>query len=68
MDGVRTPIPASFAVGVPAEARHTIINTGSGSLKLCTIYSPPNRRDGVVHHTGADAEAAAEHFDGKTTQ
>jgi len=37
-------------------------------LKLYTLYSPPNHRDGVVHHTRADAEADNEHCDGKTTE
>ena len=68
LDGVRTAIQAGFAVVVPAGARHNIINTGSESLKLYTIYSPPNHRDGVVHHTRADAEADSEHFDGKTSE
>lgn len=68
LDGVRTAIHAGFAVVVPAGTNHNIINTGSVSLKLYTIYAPPNHRDGVVHHTRADAEADNEHFDGKTTQ
>jgi len=37
-------------------------------LKLYTLYAPPNHRDGVVHHTRADAEKDNEHFDGKTTE
>jgi len=68
LDGVRTAIRAGFAVIVPAGARHNIINTGTEPLKLYTIYSPPNHRDGVVHHTRADAEADTEHFDGKTSE
>ena len=68
LDGVRTPIRAGFAVVVPAGARHNIINTGSVPLKLYTLYAPPNHRDGVVHHTRADAEADNEHFDGGTTE
>lgn len=68
LDGVRTEIKAGFAVIVPAGARHNIINTGSAPLKLYTIYAPPNHRDGVVHHTRAEAEADTEHFDGKTTE
>ena len=68
LDGVRTAIRAGFAVVVPAGARHNIINTGSAALKLYTIYAPPNHRDGVVHHTRADAEADDEDFDGKTTE
>ena len=68
LDGVRTAIKAGYAVLVPAGARHNIINTGPGPLKLYTIYSPPNHRDGVAHHTRADAEADTEHFDGKTSE
>jgi len=68
LDGVRTVISAGFAVLVPAGAKHNIINTGSVPMKLYTIYSPPNHREGVVHHTRADAEADNEHFDGKTTE
>jgi mannose-6-phosphate isomerase-like protein (cupin superfamily) len=68
LNGVRTAIRAGFAVVVPAGMTHNIINTGSVPLKLYTIYSPPNHRDGVVHHTRADAEADHEHFDGKTTE
>ena len=68
LDGTRTAIKAGFAVLVPAGARHNIINTGGTALKLHTIYSPPNHRDGVVHRTRADAEADTEKFDGKTTE
>jgi mannose-6-phosphate isomerase-like protein (cupin superfamily) len=69
LDGARTKIKAGFAVVVPAGTKHNIINTGSVPLKLYTLYSPPNHRDGVVHHTRAEAEAdSGEHFDGKTTE
>jgi len=56
LDGVRTAIRAGFAVVVPAGTNHNIVNTGSVPLKLYTLYAPPNHRDGVVHHTRADAE------------
>ena len=49
-------------------ANHNIIDTGTGPLKLYTLYAPPNHRDGVVHHTRDDAEADSEEFDGKTTE
>ena len=68
LDGVHTAIQAGFAVVVPAGTVHNIINTGSVALKLYTLYGPPNHRDGVVHHTRADAQADNEHFDGKTTE
>ena len=68
LDGVRTEIRAGTAVIVPAGTNHNIINTGSVPLKLYTLYAPPNHRDGVVHHTRAEAEKDNEHFDGKTTE
>ena len=68
LDGVRTALQAGFAIVVPAGAKHNIINTGTAPLKLYTLYSPPNHRDGVIHRTRQDAEADSEHFDGKTTE
>lgn len=68
LDGVRTVISAGFAILVPAGANHNIINTGAVPMKLYTLYSPPNHRDGVLQHTRAEAEKDNEHFDGKTTE
>ena len=68
LDGVRHSIEAGFAVLVPAGTNHNIVNTGGVPLKLYTLYAPPNHRDGVVHHTRAEAEADDEHFDGRTTE
>ena len=68
LDGVRTAIHPGFALVIPAGTNHNIINTGDTPLKLYTLYAPPNHRDGVVHHTRAEAEADHEHFDGKTTE
>lgn len=68
LDGVRTPIASGFAIIVPAGTNHNIINTGRVSMKLYTLYSPPNHRDGVVHHTRNDAEQDDEHFAGLTTE
>jgi mannose-6-phosphate isomerase-like protein (cupin superfamily) len=68
LDGVRTAIHEGFAVVVPAGTNHNIVNTGTVPLKLYTLYAPPNHRDGVIHHTRADAEADNEHYEGKTTE
>lgn len=68
LDGVRSTIKSGFAVLVPAGTNHNIVNTGTVPMKLYTIYSPPNHRDGIVHRTRADAEADTEHFDGKMTE
>jgi mannose-6-phosphate isomerase-like protein (cupin superfamily) len=68
LDGVHTKIKAGFAVLIPAGTQHNIVNSGSVPMKLYSLYSPPNHRDGVVHQTKAIAEADDEHFDGKTTE
>jgi mannose-6-phosphate isomerase-like protein (cupin superfamily) len=68
LEGVRTAIGGGFAIIVPAGTNHNIINTGSVPMKLYTLYSPPNHRDGVVHHTREDAESDNEHFDGRATE
>lgn len=68
LDGVVTPIRPGFAVLVPAGTNHDIKNTGSVPMKLYTLYSPPNHRDGIIHETRAAAEADDEHFDGRTTE
>ena len=68
LDGVKHRIKPGFAVLVPAGTRHNIINGPSGSMKLYTLYAPPNHRDGTVHATKADAEADEEHFDRRTTE
>ena len=68
LEGVHTKISAGFAVLIPAGTYHNIINTGDAPMKLYTLYAPPNHRDGVIHHTRADAEKDNEHFDGKTTE
>jgi mannose-6-phosphate isomerase-like protein (cupin superfamily) len=49
---------------VPKGAKHNVINTGVGPLKLYSLYMPPHHRDGTVHHTKAAAEEDDEHFDG----
>ena len=69
LDGVSHAISDGFVVVVPAGTRHNIVNTSpTESLKLYTLYSPPNHRDGVIHVTKKQAEADTEHFDGKTTE
>ena len=57
------------ALVIPAGTEHNVINDGKDqALKLYTIYSPPEHKDGTLHRTKADAEADREdHFDGKTT-
>jgi len=69
LDGVEHEIEDDFAIVVPAGMKHNFINTGDKSMKLYTIYSPPEHRDGTVHATKADAQAdTTDEFEGKTTE
>lgn len=68
IDGVDHPVKEDDAIVVPQGARHNVKVTGTAPLKLYTIYGPPEHVDGTVHKTAADAHAAHEHFDGKTTE
>jgi mannose-6-phosphate isomerase-like protein (cupin superfamily) len=47
-----------WAIVIPARIWHNVINTGTGELKLYSLYAPPEHRDGTVHRTKADAQAA----------
>ena len=70
LDGVSHDIRDGFVVVVPSGTKHNIINDSPDKdLKLYTLYSPPNHRDGIVHETKERAEAdEGEHFDGVTTE
>ncbi len=70
LDGIEHEISDGSAVVVPAGMKHNFINTSpDAELKLYTIYSPPEHRDGVIHAVKADAMAdTTDHFDGKTTE
>lgn len=70
LNGVAHEITEGMILLVPSGARHNITNSSSEKpLKLHTLYSPPNHRDGVIHRTKAEADADHEDsFDGKTTE
>jgi mannose-6-phosphate isomerase-like protein (cupin superfamily) len=51
------------AVIVPAGTNHNVINNSqTEELKLYTVYSPPNHKDGTIHKTKAEAMASEEHY------
>ena len=66
LDDVEHKIEDDWAVVIPAGTNHNVINTGDVPLKLYSIYSPPEHKDGTLHATKADDKE--EHFDGKTTE
>ena len=49
-----------WAIIIPAGTWHNVINTGTESLKVYSIYSPANHPADAVHVTKAEAEAAEE--------
>lgn len=61
MNGEEHIVKNGDAIIVPAGTQHNVINTSpTAYLKLYTIYSPPNHKDGVVHKTKAEAESDKE--------
>jgi mannose-6-phosphate isomerase-like protein (cupin superfamily) len=51
-------VEEDWAIVIPAGVWHNVVNTGSGDLKLYSLYSPPEHPDGMIHATKGDAEAA----------
>jgi|SRR5690606_4494211 len=68
IDGNAYSISADDVIIVPRGAKHNVINTGEGDLKLYTLYSPPHHKDGTVRATKAEADADEPPFDGVTTE
>ena len=69
LDGVEHAVSDGFAVVVPKGTRHNVINTSTtDSMKLYTLYAPPDHKDGLIHKTKADALANDIPFDGVTSE
>ena len=69
LDGEEYDLADGSVVVIPQGTRHNIINTSPDKpMKIYTLYAPPNHKDGTIHKTKAEAEAAEEHFDGHTTE
>jgi mannose-6-phosphate isomerase-like protein (cupin superfamily) len=62
IDGAIHLVKAEDVVIVPAGATHNVINmSDEEDLKLYTIYSPPEHKEGTVHKTKAVADEAHAH-------
>ncbi len=68
LDGIEHEIEDDTAIVIPAGTKHNVINTGVSDLKLYTIYSPPEHKDGEIHQTKSDSLVNEKHFDGNTTE
>lgn len=56
------------SVIIPAGSEHNVINTGSGTLNMYTLYAPPHHEVGTEHTTKEEAEMADEEWQGKTSE
>ena len=48
-------VKEDFAIFVPANTWHDVINTGNVPLKLYTLYAGPDHLKGAIHKTHQDA-------------
>jgi mannose-6-phosphate isomerase-like protein (cupin superfamily) len=63
LDGEEVTVGPNDLVHVPSGARHNVVNTGTGDLRLFTIYAPPQHAPGTIHRTKAEADVdEADHF------
>lgn len=69
LNGVEHPMTDGVSVVIPGGVEHNVKNTSeTETMRLYTLYSPPEHRDGVVHQSKAEAEADDEHYDGVPTE
>ena len=50
-------VEEDWAIVIPAGVWHNVINTGTGDLRLYSLYSPPEHAPGTIHRSKDDAEA-----------
>lgn len=57
LDGEVHALEDGVAVVIPAGTEHNVINTSATeTMRLYTIYTPPEHPDGIVHETKAVAD------------
>ncbi|OGK20167.1 cupin [Candidatus Roizmanbacteria bacterium RIFCSPHIGHO2_02_FULL_37_13b] len=55
LNGEESMLDDGSAVVIPAGTKHNIINTCPNVMKLYTIYTPPEHKDGTIHKTKQEA-------------
>ena len=57
LDGEETKVADDFAIVIPAGTEHNIVNISeTETLKLYTIYTPPEHPTGTIYKDKAEAE------------
>lgn len=67
IDGHATKAGPNHLVVIPKGSEHNVVNKGTGTLKLFSVYAPPAEPDGVAFRTKAEAEEAEKGLLGKAT-
>jgi mannose-6-phosphate isomerase-like protein (cupin superfamily) len=58
IDGDETLVINGAGIVIPAGSEHNVINlSAKHDLKLYTVYSPPQHKDGIIHKTKKEAMA-----------
>ena len=50
-------VEEDWAIVIPAGVWHNVINTGTGDLRLYSLYAPPEHPPGTIHRTPDEAGA-----------
>ena len=62
MDGQSFSVGDGVAVVIPSGTKHNVINVSkTKELKLYSLYSPPEHKDGTIHKTKKEAVADEHH-------
>lgn len=57
LNGEKIDFAAGFSINIPKGVSHNIVNTSSEKkLKIYTIYSPPEHKEGTIHKDKLEAE------------
>jgi mannose-6-phosphate isomerase-like protein (cupin superfamily) len=57
LNGVSSELFEGHILVIPLGTTHAICNTGSSTLKIITIYTPPQHKPGTIHKTKEDEKA-----------
>ncbi len=58
LDGESFEVGPNDLVFVRAGTRHNFVNRGDSTLRLITVYAPPEHAPGTIHQTRDEADAA----------
>lgn len=64
LNGEEYVFSSGFSITIPSGTNHNILNISeTNPLKIYTIYSPPNHKEGTIHKTKQEALDNEEHYE-----